>query len=193
MDSNRVIGDSKSNSIPWNMPSDMKWFKEMTEGKVVVMGRKTWESIPKKYRPLPNRINVILSRIKPPSFTAEVLGTRDSNCYHNYCIGDLLKEWGHMDIMVIGGGEMYKAFLPYAGCIHITKLDGAIKTDNPVYFPELGDSWYDNLGGVGSSLEPHKKDDFKAIISSYHKDSGIDIFYAADYAAKEKKRNGEDG
>ena len=169
MDSNRVIGDSKSNNIPWNMPSDMKWFKEQTEGQVVVMGRKTWDSIPEKYRPLPNRINVVLSR--------SYLSTKDNNCYHYYSIGALLKEWGHMEIMVMGGGEIYKAFLPYAGNILLTQLDGVIKTDNPVYFPELGDNWGDVYSDMDSSLEPHKKDDFKATISLYLKSDGVDKIF----------------
>jgi len=57
-----VIG--KDNDLPWHLPSDMKYFKEVTRGKTVIMGRKCWESIPAKFRPLPNRTNVVITRNK---------------------------------------------------------------------------------------------------------------------------------
>ena len=57
---NNVIG--KGNDMPWNLPSDLKNFKEITSGHCVVMGRKCWESIPPKFRPLPNRMNIVVSR-----------------------------------------------------------------------------------------------------------------------------------
>ena len=57
---NLVIG--KDNDLPWNLPSDLKNFKKITEGNFVIMGRKCWESIPEKFRPLPNRHNIVISR-----------------------------------------------------------------------------------------------------------------------------------
>jgi dihydrofolate reductase len=59
---NLVIG--KDNDLPWHLPTDMKYFKDTTKGHIVVMGRKCWESIPEKYRPLPNRTNIVMSRDK---------------------------------------------------------------------------------------------------------------------------------
>jgi dihydrofolate reductase len=57
---NNVIG--KENGLPWRLPTDMKFFRDKTIGHTVIMGRKSWDSIPAKYRPLPNRINVVMSR-----------------------------------------------------------------------------------------------------------------------------------
>ena len=57
---NNVIG--KNNSLAWHLPDDMNYFKNMTQGHSVIMGRKNWESIPKKYRPLPNRKNIVITR-----------------------------------------------------------------------------------------------------------------------------------
>ena len=59
---NMVIG--KNNDLPWYLPTDMKHFKDITKGHIVVMGRKCWESIPEKYRPLPNRTNFVVTRNK---------------------------------------------------------------------------------------------------------------------------------
>jgi len=60
MDSERGIG--KNNDLMWHLPKDMKFFKDTTQGQIVVMGRKNYDSIPEKYRPLPNRLNVVLTR-----------------------------------------------------------------------------------------------------------------------------------
>ncbi|HAC24943.1 MAG TPA: diacylglycerol kinase, partial [Cytophagales bacterium] len=57
---NRVIG--KNNDLPWHLPDDMKYFMQTTKGHYVIMGRKNWESIPEKFRPLPNRINLVVTR-----------------------------------------------------------------------------------------------------------------------------------
>ena len=72
--SNLVIG--KDNDIPWHIPTDLKSFKKITEGSPVIMGRKCWESIPERYRPLPKRANVVLSR--NPDYKAEGAELRDS-------------------------------------------------------------------------------------------------------------------
>lgn len=65
----RVIGNK--GDIPWKIPADMKRFKELTNGGVVIMGRKTWDSLPPKFRPLPNRINIVLTRQKNEPYTTE--------------------------------------------------------------------------------------------------------------------------
>lgn len=103
MDTDRGIG--KNNDLMWHLPSDMRFFKETTTGHVVVMGRKNYESIPEKYRPLPNRENVVLTRNE--SYVAD-----DCNIFHS--LEECLKYYESEEertIFIIGGGEIYRQAL----------------------------------------------------------------------------------
>ena len=121
MDRNNVIG--KGNKLPWKLSADLKRFKELTLGKPVIMGRKTFESIGK---PLPNRINIVI--------------TRDKNYKANGCIAansaeEALKAAsGNQEVMVIGGEQVFKEFLPMAGKMYLTFIDENFEGD--AYFPE---------------------------------------------------------
>ena len=100
---NQVIG--KNNQLIWHLPKDMKFFMDTTMDTVVIMGRKNYESIPKKYRPLKNRKNVIITRNK--SYKAE-------GCIVVNSIGESLEVLNNIEnkeVFVIGGGEIYKKFL----------------------------------------------------------------------------------
>lgn len=110
---NRVIG--RDGDLPWHLPSDLRHFKELTIGGTVVMGRKTWESIPDRFRPLPGRRNVVVSRngVEAP----EVFGSVEA----------ALEAAG--DCFVIGGGQVYAAALPHADTIHATELEAEIEGD----------------------------------------------------------------
>jgi dihydrofolate reductase len=117
---NRVIGFK--GDIPWKLPSDQNHFKKLTLGRIVVMGRKTYESIGK---PLYNRINVVLSKsIK------EIPG-----CVVFESVDNVLGFIGDGDACVIGGEEIYNQFLPYAQIINSSLVDGEFKGD--AYFPEI--------------------------------------------------------
>jgi dihydrofolate reductase len=116
---NGVIGNS--GAIPWRIPEDMRRFKALTLGKPVVMGRKTWESLPKK--PLPGRTNIVVTRdrsfradgaIVATSFDAAVARAESENAD---------------EIMVIGGAEIYRAALPHATRIHLTEVHADIEGD----------------------------------------------------------------
>jgi len=109
---NGVIG--AKGAIPWRLPDDMKRFKALTMGKPVVMGRKTWDSLPKK--PLPGRENIVVTRDE--AFQAE--GAR---VVHS--IADVLKG----EVMVIGGAEIYRAALPLATRIELTEVHGEFAGD----------------------------------------------------------------
>ena len=103
MDRSRGIG--KNNDLMWHLPKDMNFFKTSTENQIVVMGRKNYDSIPEKYRPLPNRENVILTR--NASFTAN--GCRVFNS-----LSDALNAYENQSdkvVFIIGGGEIYKLAL----------------------------------------------------------------------------------
>ena len=100
MDNKRGIG--KNNDLMWHLPEDMKFFKNSTKGHIVVMGRKNFESIPEKYRPLPGRENVIITRNK--SFQAE-------GCQVIYSLEELNDQISVSDektLFIIGGGEIYR-------------------------------------------------------------------------------------
>jgi len=111
--SNNVIGDK--NKLIWNLPSDLKMFKKVTSGHVVIMGRRTWESIPDKHRPLPNRTNVVLSR--NPDYIV-------NGAYVRPNLVESLEEFTHQgkDVFVIGGGEIYKEAFKYANKLYMTRV-----------------------------------------------------------------------
>jgi dihydrofolate reductase len=117
MSINSVIG--KDNIIPWHLPTDMKFFKETTTNHTVIMGRKCWESIPEKFRPLPNRKNIVV--------------TRDTNYVANGAeishdlTGLLEKGWSaEEEIFVIGGSEIYKEAFKYASKLYLTQIYGQV-------------------------------------------------------------------
>ena len=117
---NREIG--YNNKLLWHVPSDLKRFKQITSGHIIVMGRKTFESI--GYA-LPNRTNIVLTR--DTSFTSPNIVTQHST-------DSILRLSQHKEIFIIGGPEVYRAFLPFANGLYITKIIGDFKADT--YFPE---------------------------------------------------------
>jgi|TARA_Y100000310_G_scaffold105294_1_gene103705 dihydrofolate reductase len=126
MGRNRVIG--KDNSLPWKLPEDMKRFKELTSGKTVIMGRKTFESIG---RPLPNRKNIIITRDQ--NYKAE-------GCIVVHSVEDALKNADNNEVMVIGGAQIYDLFLSKANKMYLTLIDHDFEGD--AYFPEYNkDEW----------------------------------------------------
>ncbi|MBU1092312.1 dihydrofolate reductase [Patescibacteria group bacterium] len=96
----------RAGKIPWigGLPIDMKYFKELTTNHVVIMGRRTWESLPGKYRPLPNRLNIVLSSTMPESEEYVVARNLEEAI-------ELAFEAGHSQIFIIGGGQVYKTAL----------------------------------------------------------------------------------
>jgi dihydrofolate reductase len=125
---NRVIG--RDGGLPWRLSTDMKHFRELTTGHAVVMGRRTYESIPPRFRPLPERRNLVLST--NPAYEADGAEV----------FGDLMSALGACgsDCFVIGGGVTYDEALPLAERVHATHVEGEIVGDT--YFPELPpDAW----------------------------------------------------
>lgn len=120
---NRTIG--KNNELPWRIPEDTKRFRKLTTGHVVIMGRKTFESIG---RPLRERTNIVITRDT---------GYRAEGCTVVHSIEDALKEAKRIEreeVFVIGGGEIYKATLPSADRLYLTIIDKDFEGD--VFFPE---------------------------------------------------------
>lgn len=132
VDKNWGIG--KNNKLLVSIPSDMKFFRSETNGKVVVMGRKTLESFPNGM-PLKNRTNIVLTR-------DQNYHVKDTIVVHD--IPELLEElkkYPDDQIYVIGGGKVYEELLPYCNVAHVTKIDFAFEADT--YFPDLDqmDEW----------------------------------------------------
>lgn len=126
VDNNWAIG--YQNSLLVRIPSDQKMFREMTEGKVIVMGRKTLETFPQK-QPLKNRVNIVLSRDKGYTVRGAVV-------VHSIkeLMGEL-KKYDDNDIFVVGGASVYEQLLPYCDTAHITRIDYVYQAD--AHFPNL--------------------------------------------------------
>ena len=123
---NGVIG--KDNQMPWHLPADLAWFRQNTTGKPVIMGRKTFESIG---RPLPKRTNIVLSR-KPYEYEGVIWKESLESAL------EAVKE--SEEIMLIGGGELFKQYLPYADKLYLTQIQADI--DGDTFFPLLNwDEW----------------------------------------------------
>jgi dihydrofolate reductase len=118
---NNVIG--VENGLPWNLPTDMKYFKEKTSGKQVIMGRKCWESIPAKFRPLPNRDNLVVTR--DMSYKAEGAFV----CHDAEMVLSSIFVSPMDEIFVIGGSELYKIAFNYADRIYLTRIEGEVTGD----------------------------------------------------------------
>ena len=112
---NLVIG--KGNDLPWHLPTDLKRFKELTQNGYVIMGRKCWESIPPKFRPLPNRKNVVVTRDLNYSTDGAIIINNITNTLQY-----LKAEPNDNKIFVIGGGEIYKESFKYADKLYLTRI-----------------------------------------------------------------------
>lgn len=126
VDKNWGIGSK--NKLLVTIPSDMKFFRETTSGKVVVLGRKTLETFPNGL-PLKNRTNIVLTNNKDFQAKGAII------CHTVDEVLEELKKYNDEDIYIIGGGTVYRQFLPYCNVAHITKIDHAFEADT--YFPNL--------------------------------------------------------
>ena len=132
-----IIG--KNNSIPWHYSADLKRFKRLTTGNTVIMGRKTWESLPIK--PLPNRRNIVITR----SSIEEI------DCFQS--IDDALQTC-EGDVWFIGGAGIYEEAMKKADLIDMTLVPDNITGKNCIYFPEIGNEWKE---GENNRLEEDPK------------------------------------
>ena len=134
LSADRNWGIGYQNRLLVSIPSDMKFFRQTTTGKVVVMGRKTLESFPNGL-PLKNRTNVVLT--KNPDYSV-----KDAVIVHNEDeLFEELKKYNTDDVYVIGGESIYRMLLPYCDTVYVTKIDQAFQADT--FFPNLDemDEW----------------------------------------------------
>lgn len=126
---NGVIG--KDNALPWHLPEDLAHFKRTTLGSPVIMGRKTWDSLPPRFRPLPGRRNIVLTR--DSRWQAEGAQRAGSVAEAVAACGDAAEAW------VIGGAEVYRQALPHARRVVVTEIARDFEGD--AFAPTLGPDW----------------------------------------------------
>jgi dihydrofolate reductase len=126
---NGVIG--RNNTLPWHLPEDLAHFKQHTTGCPVIMGRKTWDSLPPRFKPLPGRTNLVL--------------TRDENWNENGChrfndLNEALQSLKQQpDVWIIGGAQIYALALPLAQRLVVTEID--VEVEGDAFAPILGPEW----------------------------------------------------
>nr|AIA17257.1 Dihydrofolate reductase [uncultured bacterium] len=157
MTKNRVIGEK--DQLPWRLSSDLKRFKELTTGHPVIMGRQTYESLPIKFRPLPNRTNIVLTRNKdfdaPECIVAHSLaqGIEEAKL-HN----------GSDEIFIMGGGQIYEQALPLTDRIYLTEVETTAQKGD-TFFPKLHkNDWYIKKAG---GFEQDEKNQYAATFYIY--------------------------
>jgi dihydrofolate reductase len=127
MAKNRVIG--ANGTLPWDIPEDMKFFKETTRGHAMIMGRKTFESLPGL---LPNRLHVVVTRQKDYKADGAIVFATAHDAVE-YCRTQTTK-WGD-EVFIIGGGEIFKEMLPLTDRIYLTEIHHDVSGD--ALFPEF--------------------------------------------------------
>lgn len=128
--SDRIIG--RGGILPWNLPKDMKWFRSMTLGKTVVMGRKTYESLPCYPQGLPARTNIVLST----TLTTDAVVVARS-------MEEVFEYGGDRELIFIGGEKLYRAALPFVDTVFATEIFSNHTGD--ARFPELEGNWFPKM------------------------------------------------
>lgn len=130
MNSNRVIGDN--NGLVWTCPEDMKRFKRLTEGHIVMMGRKTWDSLPEKFRPLPKRKNIVVStQVTPDGYPGAEWVSNPISYLREYYKSDDIR-----DLYIIGGAQLFSTCLSQIHQVELTILHNDTQ-DGDCMLPEF--------------------------------------------------------
>jgi dihydrofolate reductase len=138
---NGVIG--RDNALPWHLPEDLAHFKRTTLGCPVIMGRKTWDSLPARFRPLPGRRNIVVTR--QTDWVAEgavAVGSVEEAigaCHRSETTQDKMDDSGPVPAWVIGGAQLYAATLPWASTVVVTHINADFEGD--AFAPVLDDVW----------------------------------------------------
>ncbi|MFN7002670.1 MAG: dihydrofolate reductase [Roseinatronobacter sp.] len=133
---NGAIG--RAGTIPWHAPEDLAFFQRETVGGAVIMGRKTWDSLPK--RPLPRRLNIVVTRAPRASEDDALFVPLDEAL-------EAAHHAGHLRIYAIGGAAIYQAFLPLADRLLITDVDIDV-SDADTFFPDIADTDWHQSGSI---------------------------------------------
>lgn len=135
----RIIG--VNNEIPWHYSGDLRFFKEKTEGSAVIMGRRTWESLPEKVRPLKGRTNVVLSSHQVPVPDGVIVANSLGAAFEALNVGK--PDWDQ-DVWIMGGFGVYHEGFIYAHEVHLTIVPDVVEPDvldRVAYFPEIPENY----------------------------------------------------
>jgi|SRR3954470_8436734 len=148
--SNNAIG--KNNTLIWHLPADMKFFKEKTTGHCIITGRKNYESIPLKFRPLSNRTNIIITRqsdyVAPGAIIVDSIDAAIKKA----------KTMSDDEIFIIGGGDIFKQSIHLADTIYLTRIDQSFDAD--VFFPDLNLKEWKEVSKVKGTKDEKNPYDF---------------------------------
>jgi dihydrofolate reductase len=141
---NHVIG--RNNDLPWHLPDDMKYFMQTTKGHHVIMGRRNYDSIPEKFRPLPNRTNLVVTRQKDLRLPqCRVVNSLEEAV-------DVARTAGEQELFIIGGAAIYTLGMPLAHRLYLTEIDTELQGDT--FFPDFNKSEWTEV-----SRKHHPADD----------------------------------
>jgi len=135
LDANRLIG--RDNALPWRLPDDLRWFRAQTMGKPCIMGRKTYDSLPDRFRPLPGRLNVVVTRNRDYDAPGAVV-------VHSLA-GALAAAGPAEEVIIVGGADLFRELLPQVDRLYLTEVHGAAEARpgaHDVFFPDYrADEW----------------------------------------------------
>ena len=151
---NMVIG--KDNKLAWHLPDDMNYFSNMTKGHSIIMGRKNWESIPKKYRPLPERKNIVVTRNNKFEDKGAIIVNSIEKAVEK------ARRFDEEEIFIIGGGEIYKLGFAYVDKLYITKIYANI--DGNTYFPKWNKENWKEISRISHPKDEKHEFDFDYVI-----------------------------
>ena len=137
-DANRLIG--RDNDLLWRLPDDMRWFRAQTMGKPCIMGRKTYDSLPDRFRPLPGRLNIVVTRNRDYAAPGAVVV---------HSIDDALAAAGAAEeVIIVGGADLFRELMPRVGRLYLTEVHGAVESQpgaRDVFFPAYDASQWREL------------------------------------------------
>ena len=131
---NNCIG--KNGTLPWHIPEDLKHFRAVTTGKPVIMGRNTWESLPEKYRPLPHRVNIVITRQENYHVPQGVL-------ICNTLKAAIASQTEVPEVMIIGGAQLYAEAIHIADRLYITHIP--MNVDGDTFFPTIDERMWNKV------------------------------------------------
>ena len=156
MAQNRVIG--RDNKLPWYLPGDLRYFKQVTMGKPIIMGRKTWDSIG---RPLPGRLNVVVSR--DSSWQAPAGTVKAGSLEEAFTRAQAQAEIeDREEIMVIGGGQIYAEALPQTDRMYVTLVHDEVAGD--AWFPDVNWEEWEEIGREDFSASDNNPHDYSFVV-----------------------------
>jgi dihydrofolate reductase len=154
MAENRVIG--KNNDLPWKLPDDMKYFMDTTKGHHCIMGRKNYDSIPEKFRPLADRTNIVVTRQQ--NFSAP--GCTVVNSLESAL--EIAAENNEPETFVIGGADIYRLGLPYANRLYLTEIKAPVAGD--IFFPLFDKKEWKEISRIPHDADERHKYAFDFVV-----------------------------